>query len=124
MSLGLWLGVAAAGAAGASCRFLVDAVVGQRTSGALPWGTFTVNVSGALLLGFLTGLGLYHAFPSTPKLLLGTGFCGAYTTFSTWSVETVRLLEDGAAFDAFVNAGFSLVAGAAAAAAGIALASL
>jgi hypothetical protein len=67
---------------------VVDGAVADRTAGAFPWGTFAVNVSGSLILGFLTGLGLYHAFPKTPRVVLGTGFCGAFTTFSTFSFET------------------------------------
>jgi CrcB protein len=67
---------------------------------------------------------LYHAFPSTPKIILGTGFCGAYTTFSTWSFESVRLLEKGELRAAFLNAAGSLAVSGAAAAAGLALASL
>lgn len=120
----VWLGLAVAGAIGAPTRFLLDGFVQDHTSGAFPWGTFVINMSGSLLLGFLTGLGLYHAFPSTPKAVLGTGFCGAYTTFSTWTFETIRLLEEGAVRDAMLNAGMSLLVGMAAAATGLALATL
>ncbi len=92
----LLLGLFLAGCAGACARYLVDAFVLERTSSAFPTGTFVVNVTGSLLLGFLTGLVLYHAFPATPKTLLGTGFCGAYTTFSTFSLDTLALAERGA----------------------------
>ena len=119
-----WIGIAVAGAIGAPCRYLLDGLVQDRTSGAFPWGTFVVNMTGSLLLGFLTGLALYHAFPSTPRIILGTGFCGAYTTFSTWTFETVRLLEDGDVTEAVANAGVGLVVGLAAAGAGMALAAL
>jgi CrcB protein len=105
-------------------RYVVDGAVADRTAGAFPWGTFAVNVSGSLILGFLTGLGLYHAFPKTPRVVLGTGFCGAFTTFSTFSFETVRLVEEGAFAEAWRNTLGSLVAGSAAAAAGLALAAL
>ena len=67
-------------AAGAVARSVVDQLVGGRSQG-LPWGTIVINVSGSFVLGFLTGLGLYHAFPTDARLVLGTGFCGAYTTF-------------------------------------------
>jgi CrcB protein len=119
-----WLAFIAAGALGAPARYLVDGAVGDRTEGVFPWGTFVVNATGSLLLGFLTGLALYHALPATPKLVLGTGFCGAYTTFSTFSFETVRLIEEGAVNEAVRNSLGTLVVGAAAAAAGLALAAL
>ena len=104
MSPAAWTAFVAAGAVGAPMRYLIDGAVGDRTRGALPWGTLLVNVSGSLLLGFLTGLALYHGFPKTPKVVLGTGFCGAYTTFSTFTFETARLVEEGAIADAFRNA--------------------
>ena len=119
-----WVAFVAAGAIGAPLRYLVDGAVQDRTEGVFPWGTFIVNASGSLLLGFLTGLALYRAFPETPRVILGTGFCGAYTTFSTFGFETVRLLEEGATAEALRNAFGTLVICAAAAAAGIALATL
>jgi CrcB protein len=119
-----WAAFVAAGAVGAPVRYLVDGFASDRTDGAFPWGTFVVNVSGSLLLGLLTGLSLYHAFPKTPRVVLGTGFCGAYTTFSTFSFETVRLLEEGAVDEAMRNALGTLLTCAAAAAAGLALAAI
>jgi CrcB protein len=111
---------------GAPLRHVVGGAVQERhgAAGAFPWGTFVVNVTGSLLLGIVAGLGLYHAFPAAPRLVLGTGFCGAYTTFSTFSVETVRLLEDGAVRPAVWSTVATLGAGAAAAGAGLAVASL
>ena len=119
-----WLVFIAAGALGAPARYLVDGAIGDRTEGVFPWGTFVVNATGSFALGLLTGLALYHALPATPKLVLGTGFCGAYTTFSTFSFETVRLIEEGAVNEAVRNSLGTLVVGAAAAAAGHALAAL
>jgi fluoride exporter len=119
-----WTGFVVAAAIGAPLRYLVDSYVGQRVQGVFPWGTFVVNVSGSLLLGVLTGLALYHAFPQTSKVILGTGFLGSYTTFSTFSFETVRLVEEGAMGQALRNAFGTLVIGAAAAAVGLALAAL
>lgn len=113
-----------AGAVGAPARYLLDGFVRERHLGLFPWGTFVVNVTGSLLLGILTGLGLYHAFPDTPRVVLGTGFCGAFTTFSTFSLETVRLLEEGAVDVALRNAFLTLIACGAAAAAGVAIAAL
>ncbi len=87
----------------------------------LPWGTFAVNVSGAFLLGVLTGATLYHGLGPLPRAAVGTGFCGAYTTFSTFSYETVRLLEEGSIAAASVSALASVAVGLLAAAAGIAV---
>ena len=124
MSPAAWAAFVVAGAVGAALRYLIDGAIQDRTEGAFPWGTFVINATGALALGFLTGLALYHAFPSTPTIVLGAGFCGSYTTFSTFTFETVRLIEEGAINEAFRNAAGTLVICAAAAGAGIALAAL
>jgi CrcB protein len=89
-----------------------------------PWGTLVINVSGSFLLGLLAGLALFHGFPATARVILGTGLCGAYTTFSTFTYETVRLVEEGAVNEAVRSALGSLVLGAGAAAAGLAAAAL
>src|SRR5438094_1999837 len=89
-------GIAVAGALGAPVRYLLDGFVQDRSGGVFPRGTFVINVSGSFLLGVLTGLVLYHAFPGDVKIVLGVGFCGAYTTFSTFTYETVRLAEERA----------------------------
>jgi CrcB protein len=119
-----WVAFVAAAAIGAPLRYLIDRSIGDRTETAFPWGTFVINATGSLLLGFLTGLAVYHAFPKSPKVILGTGFLGAYTTFSTFSFETVRLIEEGAINEAVRNALGTLVTGAAAAGLGLALAAL
>lgn len=119
-----WSAFVVAAAIGAPLRYLVDGFVGERVSGAMPWGTFLINASGSLVLGVLTGLVLYHGFPKESKVILGTGFCGAYTTFSTFSFETVRLVEEGAVATAVRNALGTLVTCAGAAAVGLALAAL
>ena len=118
-----WLlaAVALGGAVGAPARFLVGRLVGDRVEMDFPLGTFVVNVSGAFLLGLLSGLGLAHHVPAPVEALVGTGFFGAYTTFSTWSYETVRLIEEGELLQAVVNAFASLAAGLLAAGAGLAL---
>ncbi len=87
----LW--VALAGGGGAAARFLVDGAITSRRTPRFPWATWTVNVSGSLLLGVLTGLVLFRGAPTGLTLIAGVGFCGGFTTFSTASVETVRLLE-------------------------------
>ena len=124
MSALAWVAFVIAGAVGAPVRYLVDGAVGDRTARVFPWGTFLVNVTGSLVLGFLTGLALYHAFPNKPKIILNTGFCGAYTTFSTFTFETVRLAQEGAIKEALRNALGTLVTCALAAAAGLAIAAL
>jgi CrcB protein len=122
-SLG-WAAFVAAGAVGAPIRYLVDIAVAQRVRGALPWGTLVINVSGSFLLGLLTGLGLHHGLPKTARTVLGAGFCGAYTTFSTFTFETVRLVEEGSPAEALMNTAATFLAGAVAAAGGLALATL
>ena len=124
MSALAWAGFVVAAVIGAPLRYLVDGAIGDRVGGAYPWGTFVVNASGSLLLGLLTGLALYHGFPDTSKVILGTGFCGSYTTFSTFSFETVRLVEEGETRTALRNALGTLVVCGGAAALGLALAAL
>lgn len=116
------LAVALAGAVGAPLRMIVDGFVKQRTGGDLPWGTLTVNLVGSLLLGFLTGVAMYSGLAPIPKALFATGFCGAFTTFSTFSYETVQLATRGASMKALANVVGSIVLGLAAAVAGIAIA--
>jgi CrcB protein len=110
-----------AGAIGAPARYLVDELVRERRAGAFPWGTFAINVSGSFILGVVTGLALYHGLGPIPKAAIGVGFCGAFTTFSTFSYETIRLVETGSVRLAVGNVIGSVVAGLAAAAIGLAL---
>lgn len=117
-------GVAAAGALGAPARFLLDRFVAERSGGPVPWGTFTVNVVGSLVLGLLTGLALHQHLSRAAETVLGTGLCGAFTTFSTFSYETVRLIEDGSFLEASINVGASVACGLLAAGAGLAVAGL
>jgi len=119
-----WVAFVVAGAGGAVARYLLDRAVADRAQGVFPWGTLVINLTGSLLLGVITGLALHHGLPKAGKIVLGTGFCGAYTTFSTFSFETVRLLEEGALNEAFRNAAGTLVACAAAATLGLAVTSL
>lgn len=112
--------VALGAAVGAPLRYLCDRAVQARHASAFPWGTLTVNVVGSLLLGVLVGV------PASPAVsaLLGTGFCGALTTYSTFSYETLRLTRGGHRLLALANAAGSVAAGLAAASAGYALARL
>lgn len=90
----LLLGVALGGGLGATVRFVLDGLVRERTSGAAPWGTITINLSGSLLLGVVTGLAAALALPEPAHLVLGVGVLGGYTTFSTASFETIRMLQE------------------------------
>lgn len=116
------LAVAAAGFTGAVGRWLVDLAVQHRTESALPVGTLVVNVTGSAALGFVVGIGLYHGVADTWRTVVGTGFLGAYTTFSTFAYETVRLVEDGSWLEAMVNLAANTFVGLAAAGAGLAIA--
>ncbi|RJQ78907.1 fluoride efflux transporter CrcB [Amycolatopsis panacis] len=94
---------------GAPLRYLTDRAVQSRHQSLFPWGTFTVNLFGCLVLGGLAGAG--SALPAPLFALLGTGFCGALTTYSTFGYETVRLAEQRAYFAAVANVVVSLAAG-------------
>jgi fluoride exporter len=120
----LVVGVALAGAVGAPLRYLVDRFVQGRTPWVFPLGTFVINVSGSLLLGVIAGLALYHSFPSTPTAILGSGFCGGYTTFSTFTYGTLALAEERDYGAAVSNVLLSSIVPALAAGAGLALAAL
>lgn len=94
---------------GAPLRYLTDRFVQTRHDSRFPWGTMVVNITGCLVLGALSGAGV--ALPSPLLVLLGTGFCGALTTYSTFSYETVRLVEDRAYLFALLNVAVSVIAG-------------
>ena len=115
--------VLAGAAIGAPLRFLTDRAVQARHDTVLPWGTFTVNVVGSLVLGILAGAVSTGGASSGVQLVVGTGFCGALSTYSTFSYETLRLLEGGSRIPAAVNVVGSIAGGLLAAAAGFALGS-
>lgn len=117
-----WLLVVAGAMVGAPLRYLTDRSVQARHDTVFPWGTFLVNVAGSLVLGLVTGAALAGAASEPVRLLLGTGLCGALTTYSTFSYETLRLAEDGARLFAVLNVVLSVAAGLGAAFAGAALA--
>lgn len=106
------------GAVGAPTRYLTDLLVQSRHDSKVPWGTFTVNVVGSLILGLVAGAGSGAGLPAWAVTVLGTGFCGALTTFSTFSFETVRLLDAGRWRTATLYVGASVVTGFAACALG------
>jgi CrcB protein len=121
MSPFAWIGFLVAAGIGAPVRYVVDTWVQGRVQGPFPWGTLVVNVSGCLALGVVTGLGLHHGLNGTVRTIVGTGGLGAYTTFSTFTYETVRLVEEGATRKALANIAASFLVGLAAAAAGLAI---
>ncbi|MFI7007509.1 fluoride efflux transporter CrcB [Streptomyces sp. NPDC050145] len=106
-----WLLVIAGAMVGAPLRYLTDRTVQTRHDSVFPWGTFAVNVAGSLILGLVTGAVAAGAASSQVQLLLGTGLCGALSTYSTFSYETLRLAETGARFYAAVNVLGSIAAG-------------
>ena len=116
----LW--VALAGSAGALARFGLDGGLRRRWPTTFPWATLVVNVTGSLLLGLVTGLVLFRGEPDALRTVVGTGFCGGYTTFSTASFETVRLFQAGRRLQAAANAVGSLLLTVLAGGAGLALA--
>ncbi|MDJ0457962.1 fluoride efflux transporter CrcB [Arthrobacter sp. NQ7] len=111
-----------AGGLGAGTRFVVDGLVRSKVRTALPVGTIAINVTGSFLLGLLAGAVIVHAAPAQLQAIAGTGFLGGYTTFSTASFETVRLIQSRRAGLALLNGIGTAVMGVAAAAAGLALA--
>jgi fluoride exporter len=88
------LGVALAGALGAPARYAVEQVVRRVRPTSFPLGTFVVNVSGSFALGVVVGLALAQGLDPDVRTVVGTGFLGAYTTFSTYAYETVRRAEE------------------------------
>ncbi len=94
---------------GAPLRYLTDRAVQTRHDTVFPWGTVSVNLVGSLILGALFGAGRH--LPAAVLTLLGAGFCGALTTYSTFSYETLRLVEEKAYFYAVMNALVTVVAG-------------
>ncbi|MCW1806569.1 fluoride efflux transporter CrcB [Brachybacterium squillarum] len=124
MSPLLFVLLSLAGGLGAATRFALDGVIRSRAGESLPWGTILINVTGSFLLGLVTGMVGHHLLAGSAQLVLGTGFLGGYTTFSTASLETVRLLQAGRRRDGIVNALGTLVAATTSAAIGLLLGSL
>jgi fluoride exporter len=106
----IWVGIA--GFFGAIARYSLGGWLSARTSGAFPWETFVINVTGCFALGFVFALLTERFLPHpTLRIALTVGFLGAYTTFSTFAFETMRLAEDGAILFAAANVLASVGAG-------------
>lgn len=118
----VWLLIALGAAAGAPSRWLLDGYVQARHDSVFPWGTFIVNTLGSLLLGLVMGASMEGDDLVRLVALAGTGFCGAFTTFSTFAYESIVLAEEGSSPLAVVNVVGSVAAGLAAAFAGWTLA--
>lgn len=116
--------VAVLGGLGAATRFWVDGTIRARGRTVLPVATIAVNVTGSLLIGLVAGAHLYLGLAPTWQLLLATGFCGGYTTFSAAAVETVRLAQAGERGRALANLLGTMLLTVAAAAAGLGLTAL
>ena len=111
--------VALGSALGAPARYLLDRIIQSRREGVFPWGTWAINISGCFALGLLVGLAQGHVVDARLMTAAATGFLGSYTTFSTFTWETMRLVEDGAFVEALLNITVSAVLGVAAAAGGL-----
>jgi CrcB protein len=111
--------VIAGAALGAPLRYLTDLLVRSRHDSVFPWGTLTVNTVGSLILGVTAAVSTGLA--SWILTLIGTGFCGALTTFSTFGYETIRMATKGSLLEAFANCVVSVLLGAVACAGGWAL---
>ena len=105
-------------AAGAPCRWLLDQAISSRNPRAFPLGTWTINVTGSLVLGLVVAAYALGSAPLAVVALVGTGFCGGFTTFSTFGFETIRLVESGSTFEAGLNVVSSVAVGLLAAFAG------
>jgi CrcB protein len=116
--------VAGAGAVGAVARFLTDGAVQDRRAGSFPFGTFTVNCLGSFVLGIVTGLAWYHGLGGRAHAVIGVGFCGAFTTWSGVTWETVRLAGDGLGRQALLSVFGGVAAALALAALGIVVAAV
>lgn len=117
-----WILIAVGGAAGAMSRYAVDTLVTERMGSFFPFGTLLINLSGSFILGLLFALAMERGVLSPeirPPLIIG--FLGAYTTFSTWMLQSWALIEQGAWISAGVNLVGSVVLGLAAVVAGLAL---
>ncbi len=99
----LFVGLALAGGLGSASRLLLDGIIRSRSRGTLPWGTITINLTGSFALGLAVSLATRQILPEAWELVIGPGFLGGYTTFSTASFETIRLLQERKRLAAVLN---------------------
>lgn len=113
-----YLLIAIGAAVGAPARYLTDRAVQARHDSVFPWGTLVVNVVGSFVLGIITAIAVAGRLDSRVMTLIGTGFCGALTTYSTFGFETLRLAGAGARLLALLNVVLNIACGLSAAALG------
>lgn len=114
----LWVGLG--GFVGANARYWLGGWIMARLGSAFPYGTFVINISGSFILGMVMGILEGHVLSPVVRLALAIGFVGAYTTFSTWTYETLRLIESGSLSMATMNVVGSMLMGLLAAVGGLA----
>ncbi|MFG6503126.1 fluoride efflux transporter CrcB [Microbacterium sp. P05] len=120
----LFLAISVAGGVGAALRLIVDGTVKAHTRTTFPVGTMLINLSGSFLLGFVIEIALVGIFPDAWRLVIGTGLLGGYTTFSTASFESIRLIQQRRYGAAMTNSVGMLILAVLAALAGVGLAML
>jgi CrcB protein len=120
----LALAVGLGAALGAVARFLVDQAISRRLRTMFPAGTWFINISGSFVLGLLAGPATRHGLAVSAVAILGTGVCGGYTTFSTFTFDSVRLMREGSGNVALANLLGSIAAGLAATALGLGIGAL
>lgn len=103
--------VGCGGFTGSILRFLIARFLENRILSSFPYGTFTVNILGCLIVGFIYGLMIKNLASPEARLFLATGFCGGFTTFSTFSYELFTLMQDGQVFYALLYLAGSLITG-------------
>lgn len=103
-----YLAISIGAVLGANARFLVGGWIAERFGAAFPWGTLVINVTGSLLIGFVITLSTERLAPDWFRPLLAIGFLGSYTTFSTFSYETLSLVQNGAWLAAAANVAVSV----------------
>lgn len=113
--------VALLGGLGAMTRFLVDGLIARHNRWLIPTGTIVINITASIALGILTGWTMHHLAPADSKTVLGTGFLGGYSTFSTASIEGARLLRARRPWAAVIHAGGMALVSLAGALVGLAL---